>query len=139
MNLISPPWIRRRGRGRGAIPSPLHVEPVGNRSVDFRSGMPLIDITLQHGQTLEEARRRLERTVKEANAQFRSMIQRVDWAADRSRVKLDGVGFWVEMSVDAQVLHATGDIPILGRLLGSQMTSGLRQIIERTFQKKLPS
>jgi hypothetical protein len=88
---------------------------------------------------LEEARRRLEVTVNEVNAQFESMIQRVEWAADRSRVKLNGVGFWVEMSVDANALHAPGDIPILGRLLGGQMTFGLRQIIERTFQKKLPS
>jgi hypothetical protein len=66
------------------------------------------------------------------------MIRRAEWAADRSRVKLDGVGFWVEMSVDAQAFHATGDIPILGRLLGGQLTSGLRQIIRQTFQKKLP-
>jgi hypothetical protein len=100
--------------------------------------MPLIDLTLQHGQTLNEARRRLEATVKEATTQFGSMIQRVEWAADRNRVKLDGIGFWVEMSVDAHVLHAMGDIPILGRLLGGSMTAGLRQIIERTFQKQLP-
>lgn len=101
--------------------------------------MPLIDLTLQHGQALEEARRRLEVTVNEVNAQFGAMIQRIDWAADRSRVKITGVGFWVEMSVDALVLHATGDIPILGRLLGGQMSSELRQILEQTFQKKLPS
>jgi hypothetical protein len=100
--------------------------------------MPMIDLTLQHGQTLEEARRRLETIVNEVNARFGSMIRRAEWAADRSRVKLDGVGFWVEMSVDAQALHATGDIPILGRLLGGQLTSGLRQIIRQTFQKKLP-
>jgi hypothetical protein len=98
----------------------------------------MIDLTLQHGQTLEEARRRLEITVNEVNARFGSMIRRAEWAADRSRVKLDGVGFWVEMSVDAQALHATGDIPILSRLLGGQLTSGLRQIIRQTFQKKLP-
>jgi hypothetical protein len=100
--------------------------------------MPMIDLTLQHGQTLEEARRRLETTVNEVNARFGSMIRRAEWAADRSRVKLDGVGFWVEMSVDAQALRATGDIPILGRLLGDQATSGLRQIIRQTFQQKLP-
>jgi Putative polyhydroxyalkanoic acid system protein (PHA_gran_rgn) len=100
--------------------------------------MPMIDLTLQHGQTLEEARRRLEITVNEVNARFGSMIRHAEWAADRSRVKLDGVGFWVEMSVDAQALHATGDIPILSRLLGGQLTSGLRQIIRQTFQKKLP-
>ena len=100
--------------------------------------MPLIDLTLQHGQTLEEARQRLERTVDDVTATFRSMIQRIDWAADCRQVKLEGVGFWVEMSVDAQVFHATGDIPMLGRLLGGQTVSGLRQIVERIFQKKLP-
>jgi Putative polyhydroxyalkanoic acid system protein (PHA_gran_rgn) len=99
--------------------------------------MPLIDLTLQHGQSLEEARRRLELAVTEVSSRFGSMVRRAEWTADRSRVKLDGVGFWLEVSVDAQVLHATGDIPMLGRLLGSQFTSGLRQIVERTFQKKL--
>jgi hypothetical protein len=98
----------------------------------------MIDLTFRHGQTLEEARSHLEITVTEVNARFGSMIRRAEWAADRSRVKLDGIGFWVEMSVDAQALHATGDIPILGRLLGGQLTSGLRQIIRQTFQKKLP-
>jgi len=86
---------------------------------------------------IEEARRRLEIAVNEVNVRFGSMIGRTEWAADHSRVKLDGVGFWLEMSVDAQVLHATGDIPMLRRLLGSQFTSDLRQIVERTFQKKL--
>jgi hypothetical protein len=100
--------------------------------------MPLIDLTLQHGQTLEEARRRLEKAVNEVSARFGSMIRGTEWAPDRSRVKLDGLGFWVEMSVDVQVLHATGDIPILGRLLGGQFVSGLKQIVERTFQKRLP-
>ena len=100
--------------------------------------MPLIDLTLQHGRTQEEARRRLESTVTEITTRFGAMVNRVDWAADRNRVKLEGVGFWVEMSVDEQVLHAVGDIPVLGRLLGSQFATGLRQIVERTFQKKLP-
>ena len=99
--------------------------------------MPLIDLTLHHGQTFEEARQRLALAVTEVSGRFGSLVQRAEWAADRSRVKLDGVGFWLEMSVDAQVLHATGDIPMLGRLLGSQFTSRLRQIVERTFQKKL--
>jgi Putative polyhydroxyalkanoic acid system protein (PHA_gran_rgn) len=100
--------------------------------------MPLIDLTVQHGQTFDEARRRLESAVQQVNASFGSMVRRTEWSADRSRVKLEGVGFWVEMSVDAQVLHATGDIPIVGRLLGSPLVSGIRQILERTFQKKLP-
>jgi hypothetical protein len=50
--------------------------------------MPLIDLTLQHGRTLDEARRRLEMTVNEVTGKFGSMVQRVEWAADRSRAKL---------------------------------------------------
>src|SRR5262245_27271764 len=100
--------------------------------------MPLVDLTVQHGQTFEEARRRLETAVTEVQTKFGSMIRRTDWAGDRTRVKLDGVGFWAEMSVDAQVLHVTGDIPLLGRLLGGHFISDLRQIVERTFKKKLP-
>lgn len=100
--------------------------------------MPLIDLTLQHGRTLEEARRRLEMTVNELTGKFGAMVQRVEWATDRSRVKLSGIGFWLEMSVDTQVLHATGDIPMLGRLLSAPLISGLRQIVQQTFQKKLP-
>jgi hypothetical protein len=100
--------------------------------------VPLIDLTLQHGQTLDEARRRLDMTVKEVTGKFGSMVQRVEWAADRSRVKLSGVGFWVEMSADIQAFHATGDIPMLGRLLSGPLLSGLRQIVQQTFQKNLP-
>ena len=100
--------------------------------------MPLIDLTLQHGQTLDEARRRLEMTVNELTGKFGPMVQRVEWAPDRSRVKLSGIGFWLEMSVDTQVLHATGDIPMLGRLLSAPVVSGLRQIVQQTFKKSLP-
>ena len=100
--------------------------------------MPLIDLTLQHGQTLDEARRRLESTVGEATRRFGAMIQRVEWSPDRDRVKLEGVGFWVEMSVDARALRAIGDIPVLGRLLGGQFVSGLKQILQQTFRKPLP-
>ena len=56
---------------------------------------------------------------------------------DRQRVKLEGVGFWLEMWVDAQAVHATGDIPIFGGLLGGSVAEGLKQIVQQTFQKKL--
>jgi hypothetical protein len=53
-------------------------------------------------------------------------------------VKLEGIGFWLEMSVDAQAVHATGDVPILGGLLGSSLASALKQIMQQTFRNKLP-
>jgi Putative polyhydroxyalkanoic acid system protein (PHA_gran_rgn) len=98
--------------------------------------MPLTNLTFVHGQTFEEARRRLEKAVHEVTSQFGG-VRRVDWAADRNRVKLEGAGVWVEMWVDARNVHATGDIPILGELLGGPLASGLKQIVQQAFQKKL--
>lgn len=99
--------------------------------------MALINLSLKHGQSLEEARSHLETAVHKVHSQFRMLVRQVAWSADRSRVRLDGVGFWVEMWVDAQEVHASGDIPLLSGLLGSPVTTGLKQIIQQTFQKKL--
>jgi Putative polyhydroxyalkanoic acid system protein (PHA_gran_rgn) len=101
--------------------------------------VPLIDLSIQHGRTQEEARRRLETAVHEISTRLGAMLQRVEWAADRNRVRLEGVGFWVEMWVDAQAVHVTGDAPILGRLLGSPLTARLREIVEQTLQRQLPT
>jgi hypothetical protein len=100
--------------------------------------MPLLNLTVQHGRTLQDASRGLEMAVGRVSAQFGPLLRRVEWAPDRTGVKLEGVGFWVEMRVDAVAVHATGDIPILGGILGGQLASGLKQIVQQTFQKKLP-
>jgi hypothetical protein len=55
--------------------------------------VPLISLTIHHGRTQEEARRRLETAVHEVPARFGTMLRRVEWAADCNRVKLEGVGF----------------------------------------------
>jgi hypothetical protein len=52
-------------------------------------------------------------------------------------VRLEGVGFWAELWVDAVAVHVTGDAPTLGRLLGGRLGSRLKQIVEHTFQKQL--
>jgi hypothetical protein len=113
-------------------------ERLQSREEEPDYNMPFIDVTLRHGRSLEDARRRLEDTVNQVNATFRSMVNHLEWAADRNRVKIDGVGFWVEMTVDAEAFHATGDMTVLGKLLGSRFGSGLKQIVQKTFQKNLP-
>jgi hypothetical protein len=100
--------------------------------------MPLISLTVQHGRTLDEARRRLAETVREISARFGAMLRRVDWAPERDRVRLEGIGFWIELWVDALAVHVTGDAPILGRLLGGRTGTRLRELVERTFRKQLP-
>jgi hypothetical protein len=72
------------------------------------------------------------------SGQFSALVRRTEWTADRQRVKLEGVGFWLEMWVDAEAVHAIGDIPILGGLLGSSLAEGLKQIVQQAFQKELP-
>jgi hypothetical protein len=98
--------------------------------------MPLITLSVQHGQTFDEARRQLETAVHEINSRFGTLVRQVEWSTDRSQVWLEGIGFWIEMRVDAQAVHVSADIPVLGRLLGGSVTTGLKEIIQRTFQKK---
>jgi hypothetical protein len=83
--------------------------------------MPVIDLTVRHRRTRDDARRGLELAVQRISDQFGALVRRVEWAPDRHRVKLDGA-----------------DIPILAGLFGGRLGSGLKQILEQTFQKKLP-
>jgi hypothetical protein len=99
--------------------------------------MPMINMSVQHGQSFEEARSRLEAAVHKVLSQFGALVRHVAWSADHSRVRLDGIGFWVELWVDGQEVHATGDIPMLGALLGSPVAAGLKQILQQTFRKPL--
>ena len=99
--------------------------------------MPLINLSVQHGQSLEEARSRLETAVDKVMSQFGVLVYQVTWSTDHSKVRLDGRGFWVELWVDARDVHATGDIPLLGMLLGSPIAGGLRRILQQTFRKQL--
>jgi Putative polyhydroxyalkanoic acid system protein (PHA_gran_rgn) len=111
------------------------TETGGNTGEEYT--MPLINLSVQHGQSFEEARSRLEAAVDKVMGQFGALVRQVTWSADRSRVRIDGRGFWVELWVDAQAVHATGDIPLLGALLGRPVEAGLKQILQQTFRKQL--
>jgi hypothetical protein len=99
--------------------------------------MSLINVSLKHGRSLVEARTSLEKAVTDIQGMFGAMIQRADWSSDRNRVRIEGAGFWVEMNVDDEHVHATGDIPFLGGLLGGPLGGGLKKVLEDRFQKKL--
>lgn len=99
--------------------------------------MPLINLSLEHGRTRPEARTSLQNAVKEVGARLGPMIHRAEWSGDGDRVRMDGPGFWIEMTVDDQHVHATGDIPILAGLLGGPIGGGLKKILEHNFPRKL--
>jgi len=100
--------------------------------------MPLITLSVQHGRPFEEARRHLETAVQEITSHFGSLVRRVEWSTDRSQVRLEGSGFWLKLQVDVQAVHLSADLPVLGRLLGGTVTTRLKEILQRTFQQKLP-
>ena len=101
--------------------------------------MSQIRMSVRHGQTQEEARRRLESAVGQVRGgPLGGMVQQADWSADRNAVRLSGKGFEIDLRVDAQDLHVAGNVHFLGGLLSSPVVAGLRKVLETTFQKRLP-
>jgi hypothetical protein len=98
--------------------------------------MPLISLSVAHGQSVDEARRRLETVVHQVSDRFG--VRHVEWSTDRNRVRLEGAGARIDLWVDAREVHVTGDLPVLGALLGGPLASGLKQIVQQTFGKQLP-
>jgi hypothetical protein len=97
--------------------------------------MSMFHVSVRHGRTRDDARARLETAVNEVRARFATMVQRIDWSADRDAVTVTGAGFVVEMTVDDHEVHVSGDIPLLGALLGRPLEAGVKQIVQKTFGK----
>ena len=96
--------------------------------------MSLLNLSVKHGQTWEAARVNFEKGIAEASSTFALWVQRVEWSPDRTRAKLFGPGFVVEMWVDAQEVHAQGDLPVFAQIFEAP----LRAFLQRTFPKQLP-
>ena len=97
--------------------------------------MPLLNLSVKHGQPPDVARANFVQGINEAQSKFAIWIQRVEWAPDRHSAKLHAPGFVVEMSVDDQEVHATGDVPFFAMLMQNRVKTYLKD----TFQKQLPS
>jgi hypothetical protein len=95
-------------------------------------------LSVQHGHTFDEARSRLATAVHELTSWCGTLVRRVAWSPDRSQVRLEGRGFWLELRVDGQAVHVAADLPVLGRLLGGSVTTRLQAILQHTFQPRLP-
>ena len=100
--------------------------------------MPLVNVSMKHGATLAEAEEQLSQTVAEVTTKFGSFVRGVEWGENRRSVKLTGPGIWVSMTVDAEHVHAEGDVPALTGLLGGGVKKALEGAIKRKFPKALP-
>ena len=99
--------------------------------------MSLINLSVKHGKTIDEAKTRLEQTVAEVTSKFKGFVSKVEWNEDRTQVKLVGTGFTADMRVDVEAVHLDCDIPMIGKLLGSPLVTGLKSMVEKNFQKRL--
>lgn len=99
--------------------------------------MSQIHLSIKHGRSLEDARARLREAVEQVRQRFPMMVQRVDWAASGDAVQVAGTGFSIDMRVDPQDLHVDGNLTFLGGLLSGPFTTGLKQIVQKTFAKRL--
>ena len=99
--------------------------------------MSFVTFSVKHGGTLDEARARLRTTVDQVQAQFGRSIDRTEWSADGSSAKMWGKGFDVELRVDPSDVHVAGNLTFLGGLMSGPFAGALKQIVQKTFQKRL--
>jgi hypothetical protein len=76
--------------------------------------------------------------VAELTSRFGTLVRKVQWSPDRSQVRLEGSGVWIELRLDGQAVHMSADLPLLGRFLGGSVSTRLQEILQPTFQQKLP-
>lgn len=101
--------------------------------------MSQIQLSLKHGRTLGDARTHMATAVNQVKSSFSGLVQDVQWSGDGNAATLTGKGFTIDMRVDAETLHLSGDLAFLGNLLKKPLVAGLKKIVESTFQKRLPS
>ncbi len=103
--------------------------------------MPLVNVSVKHNTTFDDAKSRLEQAVADVQGKFASVVRNIAWSPDRTAVKLTGPGVIVDLSVDAEHVHATGDVPLLNLLgggIGKRISEGLKGTLQRHFPKGIP-
>src|SRR4051812_14064951 len=99
--------------------------------------MSFVTFSVKHGGTLDQAKAQLRTAVGQVQSQLGGMIDRTEWAADGSAVKVWGKGFEVEMRVDPADVHVAGNLTFLGGLMSGPVGGMLKQIVQKSFQKRL--
>jgi putative polyhydroxyalkanoate system protein len=95
--------------------------------------MSLINMSVKHGLTLDQARAHLQQTVTEVSQRFGAMIDRVEWSADRNAVKIAGSSLQGDVWVDATDVHVNVELPFLLRMFSQQVVGNIKQILNHNF------
>jgi hypothetical protein len=91
--------------------------------------MAQLDLSIEHGQTLDHAAQKFEAAIHEAESRFGHWIRRVDWSDDRRAAMLSGPGYEVRLWYDARDLHAQGSIPLAWKFLEGVLRNHVKRAI----------
>ena len=103
--------------------------------------MPLVNVSVKHNTTFDDAKVRLDAAVADVQTKFAAVVKNVTWSPERDAVTLTGPGVVVDLKVDAEHVHATGDVPLLNLLgsgFGKRISDGIRGALTRHFPKGIP-
>ena len=92
--------------------------------------MAALNMSVKHGQGLDVARANFEKGITSAQSQYGKYIRQVDWSDDRNSARLSGKGFSVDLTLDAESVHATGEVPFFVRF----MEGPIRKFVEQTLK-----
>jgi len=99
--------------------------------------MSTLNLSIQHDRTLDDARATLRQAVDQTTARFGALVRGVDWSPGGDAAHVRGAGFTVDLRIDATHVHVSGDIAGLRGILGGPVAGGIKQIVQRVFQKRL--
>ncbi len=92
--------------------------------------MAALKMSVKHGLPFDVAKAHFEKGIKAAEIQHGNHIKQVEWSDDRTRAKLSGTGFAVELTVDHDSVHADGHVPFFVKFLEGP----IRKFVEQTVK-----
>jgi hypothetical protein len=125
------PKVNEDGMGEeGGDDGGLSVSDHANTIRTVGATMPPVNLSFEHGQSYDTARRNFEKGITHARAKFGMFIRTVVWSDDRTSATLTGTGFEVNLRLDETMVHATGRVPIFPRFLEGPV----RKFLAETFK-----
>ncbi len=92
--------------------------------------MAALNMSVKHGQPFEVAKANFEKGISAAQAQYGKYVKQVEWSDDRTSARLSGSGYSVDLRLDGESIHATGEVPFFVRFLEGP----IRKFVEQTLQ-----
>ena len=92
-----------------------------------------ISLSTNHGMTLEEAKEKAQSIASDVKNQFPSLIDKIDWNADKTHADLKGKGFSGEFNVDDTKVGIDIKLGMLAKPFKSKVEEKIRAQMTKYF------